>query len=122
MSDVLTSNERLTDRDLRELIRAYEAQINPTPLFADAVKACLRELQERRGHETAAPQSKFDLAFEIMRQLETERMDTMQSCHFGYVLRVERETKAPLVRGHLEGCTCSLCKRIPLFREHPDAL
>lgn len=74
------------------------------------------------AHETAAPQSKFDLAFEIMRQLETERMDTMQSCHFGYVLRVERETKAPLVRGHLEGCTCSLCKRIPLFREHPDAL
>ena len=52
-----TSNERLTDRDLRELIRAYEAQINPTPLFADAVKACLRELQERRGHETAAEPS-----------------------------------------------------------------
>ena len=41
--------------------------------------------------EPGAPQSKFDLAFEIMRQLEAEHMDTMQSCQFGYVLRVERE-------------------------------
>lgn len=35
--------------------------------------------------------SKFDLAFEIMRQLEAEDMETMQSCQFGYVMRVTRE-------------------------------
>lgn len=35
--------------------------------------------------------SKFDLAFEIMRQLEAEDMETMQSCQFGYVMRVTKE-------------------------------
>lgn len=49
----ITSKEqvdRLSDIDLRELIRAYEAQRNPTPMFSDYVIVCLRELQERRVH------------------------------------------------------------------------
>lgn len=44
--------------------------------------------------DEAPRQSKFDLAHEIMRQLEDEEIDTMQSCHFGYVLRVQREGAA----------------------------
>jgi hypothetical protein len=51
----------------------------------------MAELPPEEPRETTAPKSKFDLAFEIMRQLDAERVDTMQSCHFGYVLRVERE-------------------------------
>jgi hypothetical protein len=33
----------------------------------------------------------FDLAFEIMRLMDNKELDTLQSCHFGYVLRVTRE-------------------------------
>lgn len=39
--------------------------------------------------------SKFDLAFEIMRLMDREESDLLQSCHFGYVLRVQREQSAP---------------------------
>lgn len=42
----------------------------------------------------AGKPNKFDLAFEIMRQLEAEDMETMQSCQFGYVMRVTREGAA----------------------------
>lgn len=50
--------------------------------------------------ETRAVQSKFDLAFDILKQMQAENMDTMQSVHFGYVLRVERCTAKAAV------CTC----------------
>jgi len=45
------------------------------------------------AHEPPAVRQpdKFDLAFEIMRQLKAEEMETMQSCQFGYVMRVTRE-------------------------------
>lgn len=50
----------------------------------------------RPTHEPPAARKpdKFDLAFEIMRQLEAEDMETMQSCQFGYVMRVTREGAA----------------------------
>lgn len=53
-------------------------------------------LDIRAAHEPPAARKpdKFDLAFEIMRQLEAEDMETMQSCQFGYVMRVTRE-RAP---------------------------
>lgn len=58
---------------------SYDAEIRSA--IADAVEFGWK----------AAPRSKFDMAFEIMRQLEAEKIDTMQSSHFGFVLRVERE-------------------------------
>jgi len=61
-------------------------------------QAALKWLRRYRAQPSPEPRvvpSKFDLAFEIMRLLEAEEMDTMQSCHFGYVLRVTREGSAP---------------------------
>lgn len=39
--------------------------------------------------------SEFDLAFEILRLMDSKKIDVLQSCHFGYVLRVERERYEP---------------------------
>jgi hypothetical protein len=81
LTDVLTPNGH-------ETITAGIAELEN---LADYIAGQLAELPD----EPRAPQSKFDLAFEIMRQLEAEQMDTMQSCHFGYVLRVERRNDGP---------------------------
>lgn len=82
----------------------------------------------RDAEKTPATQSKFDLAFEIMRQLDAENMDTMQSCHFGYVLRVERERvseKTEPVRTPCDDCKADrerLCEAIRIamssFQSH----
>ena len=60
------------------------------------------ERWNKRAVETPAPQSKFDLAFEIMRQLDSENMDYMRSCAFGYVLRVVRERTAEKAAGECQ--------------------
>jgi hypothetical protein len=58
---------------------------------------------------------KFDLAFEIMRMMDREELDTLQSCHFGYVLRVTREGAAQPPRNvhgliyDRDGWVCSVC-------------
>lgn len=88
------------------------------------------------SHEPPAARkpSKFDLAFEIMRQLKAEDMETMQSCQFGYVMRVTPEGAAqppgadpnegPIVNGLVQIAdgvlpafnnrwTCSQCGRDP---------
>lgn len=85
---------------LNELSRLHAEHLQDVDRM-DRAAAALEELTaenrklaayiESTPVETTAPKSKFDLAFEIMRQLDAERMDTMQSCHFGYVLRIERE-------------------------------
>lgn len=71
---------------LGELLADYvdREQLGKADLIGDAIKLIT-------AHEPRVVPSKFDLAFEIMRLLEAEEMDSMQSCHFGYVLRVERE-------------------------------
>jgi hypothetical protein len=60
-------------------------------LLDDLRVACAEKWNKRADREPPAKRSKFDLAFEIMRQLQAEDMDTMQSCQFGYVMRVTRE-------------------------------
>lgn len=59
-------------------------------------EACRGAALRALGGEVPAARKpdKFDLAFEIMRQLEAEDMETMQSCQFGYVMRVTRERAA----------------------------
>jgi hypothetical protein len=56
-------------------------------------EACRGAALRALGGEVPAARKpdKFDLAFEIMRQLDAEDMETMQSCQFGYVMRVTRE-------------------------------
>jgi hypothetical protein len=51
----------------------------------------MAEMVEGMAWKPTVERSKFDLAFDILRQMEFEKLDTMQSCQFGYVLRVERE-------------------------------
>jgi hypothetical protein len=59
-------------------------------------EACRGAALRALGGEAPAARKpdKFDLAFEIMRQLDAENMETMQSCQFGYVMRVTRERAA----------------------------
>lgn len=59
--------------------------------YCDARMAVLAAMGAAPEPPAARKTSKFDLAFEIMRRLEAEDMETMQSCQFGYVMRVTRE-------------------------------
>jgi hypothetical protein len=121
MNEQVPSKERDTtmylgmDRDeLRALIGERDAEIES---LQERVNDLLAQLAEKIiGDGSDAPQfftnadgaidfqpvsthepsparkpDKFDLAFEIMRQLEAEDMETMQSCQFGFVMRVTRE-------------------------------
>jgi hypothetical protein len=88
---------------LRVQIDVMSASSHEPPL--DPLPDETRAATSRRAHGTddagspgptpppspARKPDKFDLAFEIMRQLEAEDMDTMQSCQFGYVMRVTKE-------------------------------
>lgn len=97
------------DKAIARIIR--ERFEEPLPILEAVRAACNRVIEQTGGMacgidfrallkgldradvETTG-RNKFDLAFEILRQLEAEQMDAMQSCHFGYVLRVERDCSA----------------------------
>jgi len=99
----VTEIERL-QRDVRQFKEAIYWALGERENFPDKLPGCgpwywRTELRKRSGlpvngrpdPEPFSAQSKFDLAFDILRQMQSENMDSMQSVHFGYVLRVERE-------------------------------
>lgn len=73
--------------------------------IADICTALIEKIDSASSREPAIVPGELDLAFEIMRLMDNKELDTLQSCHFGFVLRVTREGSAQPPPVLVEGLT-----------------